>query len=204
MKKIQMQDEGMREKVVDVLLRGGVAILPTDTLYGFSASMSCQSGVRRILTIKGNGEERKFLFLASDLSMVESYIGSWGCAERDLIDEIWPAPLTAIFQSSKSCPHWVGDTIALRIPNFPQLIEIIHKLGEPIVSTSVNRTGEPPLESMQLIEKRYGDKVDLILIDDEVTWSRSSTIVDFTGRIPMLIREGSYPWEAEEENPSNG
>lgn len=204
MLKLNMQDDGMREKVVELLMRGGVAILPTDTLYGFSASISCQSGVRRILTIKGNGEERKFLFLAGSLSMVESYISSWGCADRQLVEEIWPAPLTAIFPSGRKCPDWVGDSIALRIPNYPQLTEIIQKLGEPIVSTSVNRTGEPPLDSVELIEKRYGEKVDLFLIDDEVTGVRSSTIVDFTGKIPTLIREGSYPWEIEEENPSNG
>jgi L-threonylcarbamoyladenylate synthase len=204
MKKIHIEDKGMQKAVLDVMVQGGVAILPTDTLYGFSAAMSCRSGIRRILSIKGNGEERKFLFLASNLTMVETYISSWGCADRHMIEEIWPAPLTAIFPSAKNCPQWVGDTIALRIPNLPRLVEIIHKLGEPIVSTSVNRTGEPPLESLELIEKRYGDKVDLILISDNIAWNRSSTIVDFTGKIPLLIREGSYPWEEVEENPSNG
>jgi tRNA threonylcarbamoyl adenosine modification protein (Sua5/YciO/YrdC/YwlC family) len=204
MLKMHMQDEGMMERAVEVLMRGGVAIMPTDTLYGFSASISCQSGVRRIMTIKGNGEERKFLFLAGDLSMVESYINSWGCADRELLEEIWPAPLTAIFPSGRNCPQWIGDTIALRIPNFPQLIRIIQTLGEPIVSTSVNRTGEPPMDSANLIEKRYGDKIDLFLIGDEVTGSRSSTIVDFTGKVPVLIREGSYPWELENGEPSNG
>jgi L-threonylcarbamoyladenylate synthase len=204
MLKIHMQDEAMMEKVVEVLMRGLVAIMPTDTLYGFSASISCQSGVRRIMTIKGNGEERKFLFLASDLSMVETYISSWGCADRQLLEEIWPAPLTAVFPSGKRCPQWVGDTIAMRIPNFPRLVRIIQKLGEPIVSTSVNRSGEPPLDSIELIEKRYGDKIDLLLIGDEAASSRSSTIVDFTGKIPVLIREGSYPWELEDEDPSNG
>jgi len=205
MLKIHLQEEGMQDKVVDLLMRGGVAVIPTDTLYGFSASISCQSGVSRILTIKGNGEERKFLFLAGDLTMVETYIDSWGCAERQLLEDIWPAPLTAIFPSGRRCPDWVGDTIALRVPNFPQLTQIIQRLGEPIVSTSVNRTGEPPLDGVDVIEERYGEKVDLFLIGDRPGGSLSSTIVDFTGRFPVLIREGSYPWELEgEENPSNG
>jgi L-threonylcarbamoyladenylate synthase len=204
MLKIYMHDEGMTEKVVEVLMRGGVAVMPTDTLYGFSASISCQTGVRRIMSVKGNGEERKFLFLASDLSMVESYISSWGCADRQLLEDIWPAPLTAIFPSGMSCPRWIGDTIALRVPNFPQLLTIIRALGEPIVSTSVNRSGEPPLDSVDLIEQRYRDKIDLLLVGDEIAGSRSSTIVDFTGRIPVLLREGSYPWELEDDEPSNG
>ncbi|MFH1754620.1 MAG: L-threonylcarbamoyladenylate synthase [Candidatus Latescibacterota bacterium] len=204
MKKVHIEEDNAETLVLEVLYQSGVAILPTDTLYGFSTAMSCQAGVRRIMTIKGNGEERKFLFLASDISMVERYIGSWGCAERELLEEIWPAPLTAIFQSGSNCPRWVGDTIAMRIPNLPRLVEIIQKLGEPVISTSVNRAGEPALQSLDIIEQRYSEKVDLILIGEDITWSRSSTIVDFTGDFPVLVREGSYPWEAGEENPANG
>ncbi len=191
-----MDDEGAHAQIVSALRSGQVIILPSDTLYGFSALLTSKDGFYRIVSIKGNGEERKFLHLASGIAMVERYIASWGCADKDLLDSTWPAPFTAILPAGDNCPEWVGDTIALRIPYFPPLLPIIEEAGEPVISTSVNRVGEPPLRDIEEIARNFGKKVDLIVTSEEVPQTFSSTIVDFTGDIPVLVREGSYPWEA--------
>ena len=186
-----------------MLRDGGVAILPTDTIYGFSTLLSCESGIRRIAAIKGNGEERKFLFLASSVDMVERYIHSWGCTDKPLMAEIWPAPLTAVLPAGRICPIWVGRTIALRVPAFPMLADVIRQLGEPIVSTSVNRSGDPPHDDIGTIEAIYGHQVDLVVEGSESAEHISSTVVDFTGDVPVLVRQGEYYWDSEEEDFSN-
>ncbi len=204
-RKLHIVDPRAKPEIVDILRKGGVVVLPTDTLYGFSTPMSSEIGIKRIASIKGNGEERQFIFLASGITMVENYIDSWGCAEKGLLEDIWPAPLTAVFPSGKSCPVWVGGTIALRVPALDPLLEIIHELGEPIVSTSINRSGERPLTRIKEIERIYGERVDLIVSGEGTLENFSSTIVDFSEDIPVLVRQGSYHWEWEEdEESSNG
>jgi L-threonylcarbamoyladenylate synthase len=202
-KRIHIGEAGASDLVVRTLRDGGVVILPTDTIYGFSTPLSSESGIRRIAAIKGNGEERQFLFLASSVAMVERYIHSWGCTDRALMEDIWPAPLTAVLPAGRICPIWVGRTIALRVPAYPALADIIDRVGEPIVSTSVNRSGEPPLADIETIEAIYGHQVDLLVEDNVATEHVASTVVDFTGDVPVLLRQGEYYWDNEEEDFSN-
>lgn len=197
-KRLHLGESGAKDTIVRILRDGGVVILPTDTIYGFSTPLSSESGIRRIAAIKGNGEERKFLFLAASVSMLERYIHSWGCTNRPLMEDIWPAPLTAVLPAGKICPVWVGATIALRVPAYPLLTEVIQDLGEPIVSTSVNRSSEPPLRNISTIVKSYQHQVDLVVEGGPPTNATSSTVVDFTGDVPVLIRQGEYHWDSDE------
>ncbi len=202
-KRIRLGEPGAIEIIVNMLRQGGVAILPTDTIYGFSTSLSSESGIRRIAAIKGNGEERKFLFLAASVSMVERYIHTWGCTDKPMMEDIWPAPLTAVLPAGKICPVWVGKTIALRVPAYPPLADVIQKLGEPIVSTSVNRSNEPPLRNISAIEAAYQHQVDMVVEGGGPIDNISSTVVDFTGDMPVLVRQGEYYWDSEEDDFSN-
>ncbi|UCG52407.1 MAG: threonylcarbamoyl-AMP synthase [Candidatus Latescibacterota bacterium] len=186
----------------DTLSRDGVVIVPTDTIYGLSARLSSESGYRRILDIKHCEPGRRFLYLAGSVEMVDAYIASWGCASKQLLASIWPAPLTAIFYAGTKCADWVGDSVAFRIPESELLVQTINDLGEPIVSTSVNRAGEPPVNDVESIETSFGELVDLVVAADAPPEERPSTIVDFTGEKPVVVRRGVYLWPGG-GNPSN-
>ena len=117
------------------------------------------------------------------------------------MESIWPASLTAIFASSSECPEWVGKTVALRIPDAPELTRIVEEVGEPVFSTSVNRGGESPLTNIDAIRSEFGGLVDLIVEGDMPESCLPSTIVDYSGQRAVLVRQGSYPW-AGGGNPS--
>jgi L-threonylcarbamoyladenylate synthase len=189
-----LESEAVQHKAVEVLKRGGVAVLPTDTLYGLSAALSSAEGYNRILRIKECTGLKNFLMLASSIAMVERFICSWGCAKRELLNDIWPAPLTAIFPSGPICPPWSGESIALRVPDYEPVRNVIEKLGEPIVSTSVNVGGNPPLHDIAVIERTFGSRIDFIAASKKTAQDLPSTIVDFTRSSPHVVREGSYPW----------
>ncbi|UCH85545.1 MAG: L-threonylcarbamoyladenylate synthase [Candidatus Latescibacterota bacterium] len=182
---------------------GGVAVVPTDTIYGLSTPLSSREGYQRVLEIKRCVPDRRFLHLAGSVDMVRSYIASWGCGSKDRLAAIWPAPLTGVFCAGDACPDWVGDTIAFRIPALGLLTEAVNILDEPIVSTSVNITGEAPLNDFHEIAGRLGEHVDLLVDGGPPRVAHPSTIVDFTGTEPVVIRAGAYDW-AGEGNPSNG
>lgn len=190
-------DDKTQRDALELLKNGGIVVLPTDTLYGFSAALSSQHAVRRISEIKGHSSGGKqFIVLASSIDMVGRYTWSFGCAGRDTLARIWPAPLTAVLPAGETCPEWMGDTIAFRVPALEALRRLIARLGEPVVSTSVNRSGSPPLDTLGEINRRFGDAVDMIVGAPPIHRRVVSTIVDLTGDRPAVLREGAYDWEA--------
>lgn len=202
MKSIRGDENRAAEIIKESFASDGVVILPTDTLYGFSTLLSSVKGHKRISALKQSRAGRSYLYLASSTSMVERYIESWGCGSLDQFALIWPAPMTAVFRSGGSCPGWVGQTIAFRIPALEFLTRTIEIVGEPIASTSVNAAGERPLEDIIEIEKRFGRAVDLIVTGVSPSGGAPSTLIDFSGQIPVVLRQGSYVWDGG-VNPSN-
>lgn len=178
-----------------VLARGGVAVLPTDTLYGLSARILSEEGVHRISAIKGAPNDRRYILLASSIAMADGFVRSYGCVERAILAAAWPAPLSVIVPAGPACPAWVGPTVAIRVPALAPLRALIERLGEPIVSTSVNRTGSAALDDPHDIRHEIGKEVDLIVTGAGVNHA-ASTIVDLSGKTPRVVRRGSYDWAA--------
>lgn len=191
-----MSDAKTRRYALDTLRAGGVVVLPTDTLHGLSAAASSRDGIRRIAMIKGSTGRWQYILLASSIEMVDRYVSSYGCAGRDFLASLWPAPLTAVLPTAAACPEWCGDTVGIRVPDLPLLLEILEELGEPVVSTSVNRKGEEPLSDTDAIRKAFGQSVDAIVAGPPTRHSMGSTVVDFTGERPEVIRQGDYDWES--------
>lgn len=191
-----INDAVSRERAVSILRSGGVVVLPTDTLYGLSAALSSPAAVERIAAIKSADEKKRYICLAGSIDVMEPYVESFGCASRSWLERTWPAPLTGIFPAGKRCPAWTGRSIAFRIPNLPPLLQLLLDLAEPVVSTSVNRSGRPPLRDLETITRRFGPLVDLIVAGEKRTTGRAaSTVVDFTGNRPVVVRKGDYEWE---------
>jgi L-threonylcarbamoyladenylate synthase len=165
------------EEIAASLRAGGVALLPTDTIYGLHAVVSNEEAVAKIASIKGREEGKRFVVIAASVDQLLDY----GAAVPDVLRSIWPAPLTAIV------PHR-GGTVAVRIPNVEWLRELLERTG-PLVSTSANRSGEPPIREPKKLASDLQKRIDLIL-DAGPREGEPSAIVDFTGSSPRIVREG--------------
>lgn len=169
-------DETLRD-IAAVVARGGVVLLPTDTIYGLHASASNDAAVERIAVMKERPGEKPFIVLAASIDDVRAL----GAEVPEALRAIWPAPLTAILRR--------GDTtIAVRIPAVEWLQRLLAMTG-PIVSTSANRSGEPPISSPDLLARALHHSLDGIL-DLGPREGKPSAIVDFTGTSPAVTREG--------------
>jgi len=189
-------DERTQRDALDALRAGGIVVLPTETLYGLSAAVSAVDAVRRIGALKGSGAGKPYILLAESIGTVDHYVASYGCADRSRLAGAWPAPLTAVLPAGPSCPQWIGDTVAIRVPALDALRALIERLGEPVVSTSVNRSGRPPLTDLGEIQREFGQELDMIVAGPIVRDGVASTIVDLTGESPVVLRRGNYDWEA--------
>jgi tRNA threonylcarbamoyl adenosine modification protein (Sua5/YciO/YrdC/YwlC family) len=187
-------DAAAMERALRTLKTGGVVVLPTDTLFGLSARISSRTAVGRIAAAKGTPDRSRFKVLAASIDIVDGYVSSYGCVAGARMDRSGAAPLTAILPSGAKCPAWTGESVAFRVPGVEPLRDLIGALGEPVVSTSVNAAGQPPLTDPGEIAERFGASVDLILTGAGQT-GRASTIVDCTGARPEVVRAGDYDWE---------
>jgi L-threonylcarbamoyladenylate synthase len=163
-----------------ILIAGGVALLPTDTIYGLHAVAANQQAVDRIAEMKERPAEKSFVVIAAS---VEQLI-AMSVVVPDVLRTIWPAPLTAILRSGEK-------TVAARVPDLAWLRGLLNRTG-PLVSTSANRSGEPPVMSPEMLERTMQYRLDALL-NQGLCEGKPSTIVDFTestGSTPRLVREG--------------
>ncbi|MDH3198110.1 MAG: Sua5/YciO/YrdC/YwlC family protein [Candidatus Krumholzibacteria bacterium] len=187
-------DDTYDARALEMLRSGGVVVLPTDTVYGLHAALSSADAIVRIARLKGPREGRRYIVLADSIDMVARYTASFGCLSRAELARRWPAPLTVVLPAGDACPEWARPAVAFRVPDLAPLRALVRALGEPLVSTSVNAAGEPPLGTAADIERRFGDGVDLVVAGDETGRARASTVVDACGGAPVVLRAGDYAW----------
>ena len=113
-----------------------------------------------------------------------------------------PGALTLVLHKSNSVLGIItagGTTVAVRIPAHPVPVDLIKGLGLPIVGTSANLSGKPSPLIAEDVYSQLGDKIDLVIDGDRCPGGRESTIVDLTGEVPVILREGAISREELEQ-----
>ena len=171
------------KKCADSLKNAQVVIIPTDTVYGFSAIVDDESKTKeKIQKIKGRGDEKPFIQLISGPEDIKKYTDDE--IPSKLLD-YWPGPLTIIVNDKR-----INSTTAFRCPADEWLRKIIKECNAPIYSTSVNRSGNPILETENEILAEFNDEVDLFVLDGDKINALPSTIVSVCDGNFKIIRQG--------------
>jgi len=157
--------------LVPILKGDGIVLLPTDTIYGFSACFDRSKPRKRILALKGLDRLGATLSLVSGFEMAFRYVEPPHGPCRDLLLKYWPGPLTAVLRArSHVPPEWCGpaDTLAFRWPRSPFLQALLGAVGVPLISTSANECGEPTPSSFEELEKRYMGVLEALIDGGEL------------------------------------
>ena len=175
------------EQTAQVLKNGGVVIIPTDTVYGFSGVVSLSGLTRqsstddRIRTIKGRSETKPMIQLIAKPEDLALYTSDH---IPDALLSKWPGALTIIVNNNQ------GGTTAFRCPGDEWLRQVIALCGSTIYSTSVNRSGQPVLDTQDAIIKEFANEVDLIVTDGDKKGALPSTLVSITDGTIKILRQG--------------
>ncbi len=178
--------------LADTIRAGGVAVLPTDTLYGFSARYDHPAAIARIAALKGRADSAPFLLLIGERRALALLTGEPPPAAA--LDGIWPGPVTFLLRARPDLPPLLrgpAGTVAVRWPRDRRLTALIAAIGVPIISTSVNRQGERPLDDPDLIAGTFGAAIDVLADGGVLTGGQPSTIIDLTADPPALVRAGA-------------
>lgn len=183
-------------EVVAILAKGGVAIVPTDTIYAFVCDLSQYKGFEKICRIKGlKPEKANFSLLCKDLSNISNYTKPFDRAIYKLLNKALPGPYTFLLEASNEVPSLFRSkkkTIGLRVPDHPIIQQLIEALGRPLVSTSLHDMDEivEYPSDPELIGEQWESVVDVI-VDGDFGHIVASTVIDCTSGDPVVVREGA-------------
>lgn len=179
------------------LRRGGLVVLPTDTVYGIAVDAFDADAVASLLEAKGRGRDMPPPVLISTASTADALALALPGYARTLMEHFWPGPLTLIGKQQPSLQWDIGDTrgtVAMRMPNHPLALELLERTG-PLAVSSANLTGQPPVTDADQAEQMLGEVVDVILDGGPASGSEPSTIVDVTGVQGRILRLGALSLE---------
>lgn len=187
------------ERIAEVLRKDGVIAYPTDTLFGLGCLASRKRAVDRILEIKRRESKKPMSVLCADFEMLSRFTRHLDQPTFRLLKQMFPGPYTALLPASREVPRYLESkgkahpVVGLRIPDNAFCLALTKLLGEPIITTSANLSGEPTLNTAWEIEEELGHALDYV-IDCGQPLGVGSTIIDLTGEEPALVREGAGPW----------
>lgn len=187
-------------EIVDRLRLGQVGVFPTDTVYGLGCSANSPNTTTTIYRLKDRPLDKTLPLLIGGWGMFDRLCGKITKKDRARLEMFWPGGLTVVVPASREalslsyhCQR--AGTIAMRMPNHPPLRFIIEQMGVPLASTSANITGRVEALSLEMVCQDIRTQIDW-------AWSEPiphneplpSTVVDLTGKSPVVIREGAVKY----------
>ncbi len=182
---------------IDVLRRGGIVALPTDTVFGLCALAADRAAVERVYDAKARDPKQAMPLFVASIDQAELIAEMTPPALR-LAGRFWPGALTIVARKKRAYTSRAlagGDTIALRAPDDPAIREMAAQLG-PLTGTSANIAGREECHTAAEVRDQLGDAVDLIIDAPVQATGQPSTIVDCTDeRSLRVLRDGAISRE---------
>ena len=187
--KVYRSDREGIEAAISCIERGGITILPADTVYAIFARVDLPETVERVYNMKKR-ERRKPFVIYTNKEKVNDVAALNGVA-RTLINQVWPQALSLILPKKKTIPDWFTQnlqTVAVLTARNSVITEVTKRISAPIFGTSVNVSGEPEVKTAAEILP-FIDHVDLFVADDAIPiYNEASTMVDCTIDPPKIAR----------------
>ena len=174
------------------LRRGELVVMPTDTVYGIAAEAFDPVAVELLLKAKGRGRDMPPPVLVGTVRAAMALVMDLADVGKDLIDEFWPGGLTIVCRSSPTLVWDLGETkgtVAVRMPLHQVALDLLKRTG-PLAVSSANVSGRPAATTADEAMAQLGDSVAVYLDGGPCADDVPSTIVDLTGSVPRLLRQG--------------
>ncbi len=178
-------DENVIKQAAEVLRRGGLVIIPTETVYGIAANSSDEKAMQRLSEIKQRPKDKPFSLLIGKKEAIEEYALNIPVCAYKLIDKFWPGPLTIVLKSQNK------DTIGLRMPDSDIALSIILESGLSLVCPSANLAGKPAPTDFAAAIKDLNGLVDLAIDAGKAKVAFESSVIDLTVEPPVVLRQGA-------------
>jgi L-threonylcarbamoyladenylate synthase len=198
---IKVDPENMRaslyglQKAAECISRGGVVVVPTDTVYGLAADATNPQAVAKLFRTKKRPKTKPVPLIIRDMEMAKEMAYIDRRLEK-ILGFFWPGAITVILQKKADLPELVTAgkrTIGLRLPNYKLLYYLLQVIGRPLTATSANISGEAPSIDAEKVADQFRKEFcrpDLILDAGKLKFSQPPTVLDLAAPEPKIIRIG--------------
>ncbi|MDD4899544.1 MAG: L-threonylcarbamoyladenylate synthase [Candidatus Omnitrophica bacterium] len=173
------------EQAANLLKRGALVIIPTDTVYGIAANSQNRKAMDRLFEVKQRTPDKPFPLLIEKKEKVEELARDIPIAAYKLIDKFWPGALTIILKAAR------GNTIGLRMPNNQVALKIIELTGASLACPSANLSGKAAPQEFSAALTGLNGKVDAAIDAGSTVLGAESTVVDLSSGQLQVLREGA-------------
>jgi L-threonylcarbamoyladenylate synthase len=177
------------DHAIELLLKGGVGIMPTDTVYGLTARAADPAAVAHFYNLKKRERKPGTIIAANVQQLVDL-----GIKKRYLtaVEQWWPNPLSVVIPTGDDFAylHLGLDSLAVRVPNNPGFAKVLEQTG-PLVTTSANHPGEPNANTINEAYEYFGDKVDFYVDGGDLSGHPPSTVIRVVDDAIEVLREGA-------------
>ncbi|MEM8904488.1 MAG: L-threonylcarbamoyladenylate synthase [Actinomycetota bacterium] len=185
------------DHAVEVLRRGGLVGMPTETVYGLAADASSDAAIRRIYEAKGRPSGHPVIVHVGAADLIDGWAVDVPPAARRLGEALWPGPLTLVLPRGPLASPLVSggrDSVGIRVPDHPVALAVLERFAGAVGAPSANRFGRVSPTTAADVVDDLGDRVDVVLDGGASVVGVESTIVSFVGA-PTLLRPGGVPVE---------
>ena len=186
------------EVAIDALRAGGLAVIPTDTVYGLAADGRSEDAARALYAVKGRDAIQPTALLFASVDALEEHVPGLPARARAIVRAVLPGPLTLVLPNPEGRFGWLNerrpDAIGVRVPAVAGPgREVLAALGV-LVATSANLPGRPDPQRADDVPAEIRSAVAAV-VDGGPLHGTPSTVVDLTGAAPVVLREGAVPAE---------
>lgn len=185
-----------------ILKSRGLVAIPTETVYGLAANGLDSKAINKIFKAKNRPNDNPLILHISKLEDIYSLAKNINKKYIEILNDIWPGPLTVILEKSEIIPDEITaglDTVAIRMPNNNITRLLIEKCGFPLAAPSANLSTKPSPTSASAVLEDMDGRIDAIIDDGESSIGIESTVIDLSDEIPKILRPGYYTKEMLEK-----
>jgi L-threonylcarbamoyladenylate synthase len=189
--KLLSTDNQAHKKTAEIVKNGGIAIVPTETVYGFTASVFNQEARKRIYAVKGRSYKKPLVIMTPDIESVQ-ILADIPVKALKIANKFWPGQLTLIFPATELGRLLSGgrDNLGIRIPDNEFMLKFLREIGTPVWTTSVNISGTASAKSFEET-LQFENLVEAIIDGGRCKYSLESTVIDMVKFPYIIIRKGS-------------
>jgi L-threonylcarbamoyladenylate synthase len=181
------------KQAAELLRKGEVVALPTETVYGLAANALDERAVSKIFDLKGRPSHNPIIVHVASIEMAQTCVEHWPLLASKLADAFWPGPLTLVLPRSTPIPDIVvsgGRTVGLRWPSHPFIHAVIQECNFPLAAPSANLANEISPTNIEHVRKSFEDRISLIVDGGQCQVGIESTVLDLTDTPPRVLRPG--------------
>ena len=169
----------------EILRGGGLVAFPTETVYGLGANSNDMAAVDRVYEVKHRPREKQLLLHIADVSKVYQYAASIPQEAYKLMHRFWPGPVSIVLRAKS------GGTVGFRFPRNQVAYALLREANVPVVAPSANLSGQTPPKTAAEVLSYLSGKIEVVLDGGKTALGIESTIVDLTGDMWKVVREGT-------------